>query len=555
MLHSYDSWKMLAGIAFFLLAMNFMENSLRLLVGRRFKILLKKHTLNKGEAVFGGIIGTGLLQSSSVVNLLLLNLVGAGVLQMENALALLLGSNLGSTLTGWLLATIGFNYSIESFVLPLLGISGLLMAFLSPEGRCFLAIRFLFSISLLFLALGYIKSGMEGFVAQVQLENLPQYPLIIFLLLGVLFTALIQSSSATTAIVLSALHSGGINITIAMSIVLGAEIGTTVKFFLASINGAASKKRLALGNFLFNTITVTIIFISLRPINFLITELLSIKDNLIGLVFFQSFSNLVCILLFFPFLHKVGDFLMKRFSEFAEESFYINKVSMSDMDLALEALDRETRHLIYYVIAYSLHSFNLNENLAAKKIMADKFNRKSITEQYLFIKQLHGEMHGFYLRLLNEASDSVATERLDQLIAAIRNSMYAAKNIRDAQHDIEQMSNSSNDTKYDFYIESRNKLNDFYQRIQAALDSERRTNSLDDLTQIYRSITSGYSKTLESLYKDGIANKVSEIEISTMINFNRELYTSFKSILFGLKDYLLTVKEAEFFDAQPGFIR
>jgi phosphate:Na+ symporter len=202
-----------------------------------------------------------------------------------------------------------------------------------------------------------------------------------------------------------------------------------------------------------------------------------------------------------------------------------------------------------------MHSFKLEEKQPVNSTLSDKFNRKSISDQYLFIKQLHGEMHGFYLRLLNEASDSVATERLDQLIAAIRNSMYAAKNIRDAQHDIEQMSNSSNDTKYGFYIEARNKLSDFYQRIQASLNGEYGKNSLDDLTQIYRSITGGYSNTLESLYKDGIANKVSEVEISTLINFNRELYTSFKSILFSLKDYLLTVKEAEFFDAQPGFIR
>ena len=78
---------------------------------------------------------------------------------------------------------------------------------------------------------------------------------------------------------------------------------------------------------------------------------------------------------------------------------------------------------------------------------------------------------------------------------------------------------------------------------------------LKRLTAVYQSITAGYSETLHLLYKENLANRVSEMEISTLINFNRQLYTSFKSVLFGLKDYLLTPKEAEYFDALPGFIR
>jgi phosphate:Na+ symporter len=133
--------------------------------------------------------------------------------------------------------------------------------------------------------------------------------------------------------------------------------------------------------------------------------------------------------------------------------------------------------------------------------------------------------------------------------------MYAAKNIRDAQHDIEQMRNSSNDIKYNFYIELSEKMMHLYEKIKFILNSKEVENCLQDLTVLYNSITSGYTSTLGSLYKDSVANKVNELEITTLVNFNRELYTSFKSIIFGLKDYLLTVKEAEFFDTQPGFIR
>ena len=555
MASSIDSWKMLAGVAFFLLAMNFMESTLGILAGRRFKLFLKKHTTSKLEAIGGGAIVTGLLQSSSIVNLLVLNMVGAGVLKMDNALALMLGSNLGTTVNSWMVATIGFSYSIDVLVLPIVGIAGIVMAFLSTENKWFLVFKFLFSLAFLFVALGYIKTGMEGFVQQTNLSSISLYPLVIFLLLGIFLTAIVQSSSAIIALTLTALFANAITLLIAMAIVLGAEIGTTLKLFLAAVNGTASKKRVALGNFLFNLITVTIVFFLLRPLSYLFSDMLAIKDHLIALVLFQSLVNLVCIILFLPFLHLFGNFLLKCYVENERGSLYINKVPVSDADNALDALDQETKYFINHVIEYSLDSFNLNDGKKENLYVNKKFIRKNVVQQYYYIKQLHGEMHGFYLRLLSEASDKIVTERLEQLISAIRNSMYAAKSIRDAQHDIDQMRNSSNDIKYNFYIQSREKLLNFYEKIQLLLNGKEGENCLEELTLLYQSITSGYSTTLASLYKDSIANKVSEVEISTLVNFNRELYTSFKSILFGLKDYLLTLKEADFFDSQPGFIR
>lgn len=551
----FDSWKMIAGVAFFLLAMNFMESTLGIIAGRRFKLFLKKHTTSKLEAIGGGIIVTGLLQSSSIVNLLVLNMVGAGVLKMENALALMLGSNLGTTVNSWLLATIGFSYSFEVFVLPVVGIAGIAMAFISIENKWFVVFKFLFSLAFLFVALGYIKTGMEGFVKQTNLSAIASYPLVIFLLLGILLTAIVQSSSAVIALTLSALYTNAITLLIAMAIVLGAEIGTTLKLFLAAINGTASKKRVALGNFLYNVITVTIMFFLLEPINYFFRETLPISDHLIALVLFQSMVNLMCIITFLPFLRIFGDFLLKCFEEKEEGSLYISKVSVNDMDNALDALDHDTKFLINHVIQYSLNSFNINEDKISNINVSKNFSRKSVLQQYNYIKQLHGEMHGFYLKLLSEASDKMVTERLEQLISAIRNSMYAAKNIRDAQHDIEQMRNSSNDIKYNFYIQSSEKLEHLYEKIKLLLNSKEVENCLQDLTLLYNTITTGYTSTLGSLYKDSIANKVNELEITTLVNFNRELYTSFKSILFGLKDYLLSVKQAEFFDTQPGFIR
>ncbi len=552
---SFDIWKMLAGIAFFLLAMNFMEDSLRLLAGRRFKLFLKKQTTNKVKAIGTGAIVTGFLQSSSIVNLLVLSMVGTGVVKMENALAIILGSNLGTTLDSWLVATLGFNFNIENFALPVAAIAGIGMAFINNESKWFLWLKFLFSLAFLFIALGFIKTGMEGFVKQTDLSAFTHYPAIVFLLLGISLTTIIQSSSATIALTLSALHSNVITLYVATAIVLGSEIGTTFKLFLASAKGLTAKKRVALGNFLFNVISVTIMFLLLQPVNLFITNIMHIKDNLIALVFFQSFVNLFSIILFFPFLKLFGEFLMKRYINKEDENIYISKVPVTDTEMAVEALENETNLFINYVIDYSLDSFNLGENITTGPVIQKNFLQKTVAEKYDHIKQSHGEMHAFYLKLQSASSSKVEAERLDQLISAIRNTMYAAKNIRDAQHDIEQVRNSSNDIKYNFYIQSKDKLLNFYQQVLAILNKESRENNFEKLTALYHSVTKGYAETLHLLYKETLANHVSEIEISTLINFNRELYTSFKSIVYGLKDYLLSTKDAEYFDALPGFIR
>lgn len=532
-----------------------MEDSLRSLAGRKFKLFLKNNTTNKAKGIAGGAIVTGLLQSSSIVNLLVLSMVGAGVVKMENALALMLGSNLGTTLNSWILVTLGFNYNIESIILPVAGITGIGMAFISNQSRGYLWLKFIFSLAFLFIALGYIKTGMESYVQQTDLSFFNRYPLLVFVLLGVLLTAIVQSSSATIALTLSALNASAITLLVATAIALGSEIGTTLKLFIASAKGISVKKRVALGNFLFNLITVVSMFFLLRPVNYFMTEIIQLDDHLIALVFFQSFVNLFCIILFYPFLTLFGKFLLKRYQDNDNAGFLISKDQVNEPELAMMALEKATNRFITNAFDYNLDSFHLADEITNKSALYKKYSGKTLLEKYDRLKHAHGEIHGFSLRLQNSTLELPTTERLNQLIAANRNIMYAAKNIRDAQTDIEQMRNSSNDIKYNFYKQSKEKVAHFYRQIQHILNNETEAMHFESLTTLHHAITSGYAETLQLLYKESLAKNVSETEISTLINFNRELYTSFKSVLFGLKDYLLTTKDADYFDNLPGFIR
>ncbi|MBL7745273.1 MAG: Na/Pi cotransporter family protein [Chitinophagaceae bacterium] len=554
MLSWLDIGKMLAGVAIFLVGMNFMEDSLRSLAGRNFKLFLKKQTSNTVKAIGGGTVVTALLQSSSITNLLTLSMVGAGVIKMKNALAVMLGSNLGSTVFSWIVALIGFSFHIESFALPLAGISGICLTFFSNSRRWYQWCRLFLGFSFLFVGLGFIKEGMQEVVAQTDLSQFNHYPVIVFFLAGLVLTAIVQTSSATMALTLSAVYTHAISLYAATAIVLGSEIGTIVKLFIASANGSPVKKRVALGNFLFNTITVALLLLLLQPVNWLITDALRIHDQLIALVFFQTLVNITSIILFYPLLNTMSRFLEKRFVADDEESLFIHKVNLADTELALEGLEKESLHFMYHVLSFSTEALGTG-NKIPEEFVHKNFSRKTVMEKYEYIKHLHGEIHGFGIGLQDKSTIKPQTERIEQLISSTRNSMYAAKNIRDALQDIEQLRNSSNDTKYRFYLDTKDKLEIFCRQLTELMGHTPAAEQYEKITNLYKQIQQGYTATLQELYREGMARHVNEAEISTLINFNREMYTAFKSLVFAVKDHVLKPAEADRFDNVPGFIR
>jgi phosphate:Na+ symporter len=186
--------------------------------------------------------------------------------------------------------------------------------------------------------------------------------------------------------------------------------------------------------------------------------------------------------------------------------------------------------------------------------LSEKFLSHDVYEKYDYIKFLYGEIHSYYILLQKSISDKDETEKLDRLMSSVRNGMYAAKSFKDALPDKEQLQNSSNDIKYAFYKKTRPEVETFCESIQFLLLNEN-PNKSAELVSIYQSVTSGYTATLKYLYRESTAGHVNETEISTMLNFNREIFTGFKSLLFAVKDFLLDKEQSRYFDEQPGFIR
>lgn len=547
-------WELLAGVVIFIIGMHWLEDALKRIAGRSFKLFLKKQTSNKVKGILGGAMVTALLQSSSVVNIMVLAFVGAKVLQMENALALMLGSNLGTTFTSWIIALVGFKINIEALAWPLTGIAGLIWTMLSPQYRFYSWIQFLLGFGFLLLGLYFMQTGVASSLEHIDLLQFNRFPLIAFLLLGAVITTIVQASSATIALTLSVLHAGGISLEAAAAIVLGAEIGTTSKLLILAQGKLVDKKRVALGNFLFNTISSILAFAAIGPLLYIIQDWIGVKDDLTSLAFFQTLVNLLGILLFFPFLQLFGRFLQNLYSNNQQDTSFIHKVSIKEHELALLAAQEEIKHFMYHTIQYAVDAIGINNFQLPVTAWKPSHQFANAEDRYDYLKDVHGDIQQYYVQLQASITDKEDTVLLDQLVAALRNGMYGAKSLKDARLDADQLRNSSNDIKFGYYQMSRQRMGEFLLELTPFLTGEKPATS-EELKKAFTELADLYQHSIMELYGKNRSKELTDIELSTLVNYNRELYTAKKSLLLAVSELMLNPADATRLRELPGFIR
>ena len=353
--------------------MHQLEQALRQLAGRRFKQFLRQHTAHPVKGVLAGALSTAALQSSSVVCLIVLAFVGSGVISLASAIGIVFGSNLGTTATGWIVATVGFKLDIEALALPLVALGGFGVVWLAKGTRRAALSQLVIGLGLMLMGLGFMKSGADGATALFDPRALSAYPPVVFLLTGFLLTAIIQSSSATIMITLSALYAAVIPLSSAAAVAIGADLGTTVTVLLGALAGSAAKKRVAVALILFNVITDTIAFISLHHLLYVVGSILGISDPLFALVAFHSLFNLLGILLFLP---AVG-FLSRRLGQAFTSSTkallrHIRPGDIAVPEVAIEHMNQENLRLIDQAAALNQISFSLTPERSFYDSQADR---------------------------------------------------------------------------------------------------------------------------------------------------------------------------------------
>jgi phosphate:Na+ symporter len=546
-------WQLLAGLSFFLYGMFHLEDALKQLEGRSFKLFLKKHTKNKFTAISSGTIVTAILQSSSIVNLMVLSFVGAGILSMRNALGVVLGANIGGTFNSWLVAILGFKVDLGYATFPIIGIAGIGLVVLKNKKNYYNVARFIFGFGLLFMGLDFMKMSMDNAILNFDFKPFLKYHKIVFLLIGFVITALIQTSAATIVIVLSALNAQIIPIETAVAIVLGAELGTTVKVVLGSIGGIAAKKRVALGNSIFNLLSSFIGFVFLSLIVSILQKGMGIKDPLIILVAFQTFINLLGAVFFYFFLNQLGDFLDNSFVQskpFA--SLYLQNASVDLPDAASEIFEKEVEVYIQRVLSINEEIFLLNEiNVLSKESAnADLLfgDDLSLLQKYEVLKKTEGEMLLFYTDLMKANIENEILNKVNRLLSAVRSALYAAKSLKDVLQDVKEFSGSSNEIKYHCFKDFQIKIHNFNTEVRQILFQTNKNNLTQSLNSLMIKVEKEYKQEVLNTYRVVSKGVLSELDISTVFNLNREVFDANKAIILALKSYLLTETEATEYD-------
>ena len=533
-----DTWKFLTGLGFFLYGMSQLEAVLKNMSGRPIKLFLKRHTQGLFKSIFGGAILTGIVQSSSVVSLIVLAFVESGIITFRNAMGVILGTNLGTTLGTWVIASVGFKLNLLNYTLPIIAITTIGL-FLS-ENRKKLHNLFLvfFALGILFLGLSFMQEGALELVTQINLESFTHYNPIVFVILGFVVTTIIQSSSATVVITLTAIYTGTISFPAAAAVVIGAEIGTTIKILLWGMTGSADKKRVGFGNFWYNIFTSLLAYGFLYWIIYFIEHIVKIKDPLIKLVFFQSAVNLVAILLFIPFLNIFSKWLEGKFiSDKVNGHSYINKNLPVLPLLATDTFHNEALNLLHKTRAFIKKSLFCERPLSQGLLENIKaFTQTDINSEleYQRIKQSEGDLLAYYLTIRKNNLEQDEAAFLLQNVSGIRQVVFAAKAIKDIQHNLIDFNDSANDILYQqceiiqnqwiVFNSQLSKLLKLHDKATLALEIESAVNNAIKQEEVQKGEVIGMLK----------KNLLNEVEASTLMNVNREFLSCGKSLLLAI---------------------
>lgn len=255
---------LLGGLGLFLVGMWLMTEGLKVAAGPSLKEILERWTNTRAKGLAAGFALTALVQSSSAVTVAAIGFVNAGVLTLGNAVWVIFGSNVGTTMTGWIVAIVGFNVNVEFLALPLIGIGMMMRLAFAGTARGALG-EAVAGFGLFFLGVAVLKETFEGIAAGLPVETMAGGYLqdFLFVLAGFGITALAQSSSASIAVALSAVSGGLIGIETGAAMVIGANLGTTVTGILAVLNATPNAKRVAASHLAFNLVTGTFAFMIL----------------------------------------------------------------------------------------------------------------------------------------------------------------------------------------------------------------------------------------------------------------------------------------------------
>lgn len=367
----WDTITLVGALGLFLFGMKLMSEALQKVAGSKMRHILGAMTNNRFKGALTGVLVTTTIQSSSATTVMVVSFVNAGLLSLTGAVAVIMGANIGTTVTAWIISLLGFKVSLSFLSLPLIGLSFPLL--FSKNGLRKSWGEFIIGFAILFIGLQFLKESVpdirnnpDALSFLSTYTNLGFLSVLLFVLIGTILTVIIQSSSATMALTLVLAYNGLIPFELAAAMVLGENIGTTITANLAALVANTSAKRAARAHFIFNIFGVIWILALFYPFLRMIDYVVNINHGIsvlatnlssadfesvkgvypIGLSLFHTTFNILNTLLLIGFvglITKIATRLVKQ-KEDEDEEFrlaYINTGLVSTSEISTVLAQKE----------------------------------------------------------------------------------------------------------------------------------------------------------------------------------------------------------------------
>ena len=453
-----------------------MSDALLKLAGNRMRAILATMTSNRFLGITTGFLITSVIQSSSATTLMVVSFSNASLLTLPEAISVIMGANIGTTVTAWIIAILGFKVSMSAIALPLVA-AGMLFTFAKKE-RLQNWGSFIIGFAVLFIGLQFLKDAMPDIQQHPGiLEFLRRYTeggyasILLFMMLGTVLTVLIQSSSATMALTLLMTAEGWIPFEMAAAMVLGENIGTTITANIAAIVANFQAKRTARAHLIFNLLGVVWMLVLFYPfirlIDWLTQQLgspspfVQVAAVPVAISLFHTVFNILNTLLLVWFLKPISWVVQKVVPEVIppekqiEEPKYLRPDMLKYPETAIATLEKETdylfRNAIFEIVTHALniHRQDVLSDLKSKKVVKKSVSdfKTDVRALYLAkVKSIYGEIIRFASQTQTRHSLTVAqNKRIAQLKIANRRMVSIIRDVTDLNRNVSRFLESDNE--------------------------------------------------------------------------------------------------------------
>ncbi|MBO4282144.1 MAG: Na/Pi cotransporter family protein [Bacteroidales bacterium] len=553
-------------IALFLFGMRLMSGGLQKFAGRGMRHIMGKITGNPLSGILVGTLLTVVVQSSSASTVMVVSFVNAGMMTLAGAISVIMGANIGSTLITWILKIFALGEADGSFSLPLLMLAVALFFMFAKRERLKYIGEFTIGFALLLLGMNFLQSSVPN------LEDYPQFlaalggisdhgflSVLLFTVIGMVLTCIVQASAAMMAIALAMCYKGWIGFEVAMALVMGLNIGTTITANIAAMVANNVGKKAARAHLVFNVIGTILTLIAFRPVMMLVDSVTTaatgvspytepgspMYNNMTlpwALCFFHTFFNVVNTLIlvwFIPQIIRIVDWMVKPAEEDTEDEFrltYIGGTWMNTAELNIQSAKQEIenfshRVLRMYTFLPALRTAQNDEEFG--KVFARIKKYESITDR----------MEVEIAKFLTKISEGDLSEQGSQRISSMLRVIDNLESIGDAIYQVAALRKDKLETAVHFDAHQNENLDQMTRLVQEAMDvmdaNLRRSYSDIDLQAAYAAeeAINRFRDQLRAEHLEAIKHGKYDYSIGTT-------YSGMYALYEKIGDYVINVSEA-----------